>query len=136
MLLSTVSSDGFINIYNLSSVTRPLDNTSAGGKPVEAKPVASYDTKGSRLVCVTMSEHKRRPAPIDIKREPLNGAHTSDVDVKEETDHVPVSKVEKGAFDVIPFVEDEDDDELDDDHQAEVEHEDEVEDEEEDEDDA
>lgn len=50
-LMSTASSDGNIFVYDLSQI--PLD------LPEETphfKPIASYDTKGSRLVCLTMAD--------------------------------------------------------------------------------
>ncbi|WWC85548.1 uncharacterized protein L201_000412 [Kwoniella dendrophila CBS 6074] len=53
ILLTTASSDGFINLYDLSLVTQP--NSTAGiKKTVEA--VASYNTKGSRLTCVYLAD--------------------------------------------------------------------------------
>jgi protein MAK11 len=48
-LFSTVSSDGKINVHDLS-----LAFTAVADKAIE--PIASYDTKGSRLVCCTMAE--------------------------------------------------------------------------------
>lgn len=52
-LFTTVSSDGKINVHDLSAALggpAPLD----GSAPIA--PIATYDTKGSRLVCATMAE--------------------------------------------------------------------------------
>ncbi len=48
-LFSSVSSDGKINVHDLS-----LAFKTEGDEPIQ--PIASYDTKGSRLVCCTMAE--------------------------------------------------------------------------------
>lgn len=47
-LLTTVSSDGWINVYDLGSMP--------GTPETELKPVVGYDTKGSRLTTVSMAE--------------------------------------------------------------------------------
>ncbi|CAE6460776.1 unnamed protein product [Rhizoctonia solani] len=52
-LMSTASSDGKILVYNLSQV--PTCSKETDTVP-ELKPMASYDTKGSRLVCLTMAD--------------------------------------------------------------------------------
>ncbi|RXK37655.1 hypothetical protein M231_05067 [Tremella mesenterica] len=50
-LLSSVSSDGLINVYDLSPVMEKSEETS--------QPIATYDTKGSRLTCVVMADGKK-----------------------------------------------------------------------------
>ncbi|GAA95282.1 uncharacterized protein L969DRAFT_92459 [Mixia osmundae IAM 14324] len=45
--LVSISSDGKINIYSLDALSRPAD--------VEIAPLASFDTKGSRLTCLTVT---------------------------------------------------------------------------------
>ncbi|KAH7335500.1 WD40-repeat-containing domain protein [Rhizoctonia solani] len=52
-LMSTASSDGIIFIYDLSQIPSNLDATDT---VLQLKPVASYDTKGSRLVCLIMAD--------------------------------------------------------------------------------
>jgi len=52
---STVSSDGFMRVYDLGGVVRGL-STHATEQPVIIEAVAQYDTKGSRLTCVTMGD--------------------------------------------------------------------------------
>jgi protein MAK11 len=64
-ILSSVSSDGTINIYDLSLVptctTETVDIT-------EISPVVTYDSKGSRLTCVALADgevgHQEQPTPV------------------------------------------------------------------------
>lgn len=52
-IVSTVSSDGKINVYDLGH----LHEFNAGKISIqEIQPVATYDTKGTRLTCVTLGE--------------------------------------------------------------------------------
>ncbi|KAH9981013.1 WD40-repeat-containing domain protein [Lactifluus volemus] len=65
-ILSSVSSDGTINIYDLSLVptctTETVDIT-------EISPVVTYDSKGSRLTCVALADgevgHQEQPTPVN-----------------------------------------------------------------------
>ncbi|KAI9440753.1 WD40-repeat-containing domain protein [Lactarius indigo] len=50
-LLSSVSSDGTINVYDLSLLPPGLSE-----EIVETSPVVQYDSKGSRLTCVTLAD--------------------------------------------------------------------------------
>ncbi|KAH8991658.1 WD40-repeat-containing domain protein [Lactarius akahatsu] len=50
-LLSSVSSDGTINVYDLSFLPPRLSEGI-----VERSPVVQYDSKGSRLTCVTLAD--------------------------------------------------------------------------------
>ncbi|KAK8845382.1 hypothetical protein IAR55_006095 [Kwoniella newhampshirensis] len=52
VLLSTASSDGLINLYDLSAV--PVADGEVEDKQIQ--PAASYDTKGSRLTCVFIAD--------------------------------------------------------------------------------
>lgn len=54
-LLSTVSSDGLINLYDLNSLlaNRTIDENNT------AEPAASHDTKGSRLTCVFLADGQK-----------------------------------------------------------------------------
>lgn len=57
VLLSTASSDGYINLYNLSSA---LSRSPINGDGLpQVSPVAAYDTKGSRLTCVFLTDGKK-----------------------------------------------------------------------------
>ncbi|KAJ3836941.1 WD40-repeat-containing domain protein [Lentinula raphanica] len=52
-IVSTVSSDGRINVYDLAD----LPSSSSQKSTIhELQPVATYDTKGTRLTCVTLGE--------------------------------------------------------------------------------
>jgi protein MAK11 len=51
----TISSDGKIHIYDLTSVPAS-DPSMSPDKKVQIKPVAVYDTKGTRLTCVTVAD--------------------------------------------------------------------------------
>ena len=53
-LLSSVSSDGTINIYDLSFL--PAPSLSDEIDIVETSPVVTYDSKGSRLTCVSLAD--------------------------------------------------------------------------------
>lgn len=49
-LATTISSDGRIQIYPLAGILTALNTTSA----TEIQPIQTYDTKGSRLTCLTV----------------------------------------------------------------------------------
>lgn len=61
--MCTVSSDGKIHIYDLASVPEGPSST-----PIEIHPVAEYDSKGTRLTCVTLAE-----ADVEDGVAPING---------------------------------------------------------------
>jgi protein MAK11 len=53
IVLTTVSSDGFINLYDLADVQVAItatENNQEGG--VEVEPIGNFDTDKSRLTCV------------------------------------------------------------------------------------
>ncbi|OJA11518.1 hypothetical protein AZE42_09431 [Rhizopogon vesiculosus] len=52
-IVCTVSSDGKIHIYDLASLPADLGVAS---EALQISPVAEYDTKGTRLTCVTIAE--------------------------------------------------------------------------------
>ena len=52
-ILSSVSSDGTINIYDLSLVPTCTTETA---DITEISPVVTYDSKGSRLICVALAD--------------------------------------------------------------------------------
>lgn len=60
MLLTTVSSDGFINIYDLASARSQSRSGGGGDEQPQLRPVGSYDTKGSRLTCVFLAEGRAK----------------------------------------------------------------------------
>ncbi|ETW78732.1 hypothetical protein HETIRDRAFT_238047, partial [Heterobasidion irregulare TC 32-1] len=57
-ILSTVSSDGNIHVYDLFAIPPPPTNaeTAGGNEKPSIVPVAIYDSKGSRLTCVTLAD--------------------------------------------------------------------------------
>ncbi|KAI0251415.1 WD40-repeat-containing domain protein [Lactifluus subvellereus] len=64
-ILSTVSSDGTINVYDLSLLPPPTPTETTD--IAEISPVVTYDSKGSRLTCVTLADgdvdHPEQPTP-------------------------------------------------------------------------
>jgi protein MAK11 len=50
----TISSDGNIHIYDLARLHDASNESSS--EPQKIEPVASYDTKGTRLTCVTLAD--------------------------------------------------------------------------------
>jgi protein MAK11 len=67
-IMSTVSSDGTINVYDLSLLPPPAPSETAP----EISPVVTYDTKGSRLTCVTLADgemsHLEPPTPSKAEK--------------------------------------------------------------------
>ncbi|KAG2141956.1 WD40-repeat-containing domain protein [Suillus clintonianus] len=53
IIVCTVSSDGKIHVYDLASL--PAD-VKSGSEVLHISPVAEYDTKGTRLTCVTIAD--------------------------------------------------------------------------------
>lgn len=75
-LLSSVSSDGLINLYDLAQVFEHTDK----GEENKLDPVGSYDTKGSRLTCCFLADgRKERLAHASVtngKAKPAGGRPT------------------------------------------------------------
>jgi protein MAK11 len=65
--VSTVSSDGKINIHDLTRVAMTLSVEASDDD--ETPPVATYDTKGSRLVCCCTAEVFRGKSQPQVKTE-------------------------------------------------------------------
>ncbi|KAG1724186.1 WD40-repeat-containing domain protein [Suillus lakei] len=53
IIVCTVSSDGKIHVYDLASLPADLKT---GSEVLQISPVAEYDTKGTRLTCVTIAD--------------------------------------------------------------------------------
>ncbi|KAI0322778.1 WD40-repeat-containing domain protein [Amylostereum chailletii] len=51
-ILATISSDGWVHVYDISA----LPALSSDPKQAEIEPVAKYNTKGTRLTCVTLAD--------------------------------------------------------------------------------
>lgn len=52
-IVATVSSDGFINLYDIADVP---EKPSSSEKIHTIEPLTSYDSKGTRLTCVTLAD--------------------------------------------------------------------------------
>jgi protein MAK11 len=63
-IVCTISSDGKIFVYDLASLPEPSSSPSK----IEMTPNAEYDTKGTRLTCVTVAEGEIATAPENGKR--------------------------------------------------------------------
>jgi protein MAK11 len=70
--LSSVSSDGTVNVYDLSLLPPPAPVMIAPGDIPEITPLVTYDSKGSRLTCVTLAEGEvdnvKRPSPEKVAK--------------------------------------------------------------------
>ncbi|KAH7910234.1 WD40-repeat-containing domain protein [Hygrophoropsis aurantiaca] len=86
----TVSSDGKIHIYDLAML--PAVN----GDKVELLPVVEYDTKGTRLTCVTIAEGESTDTPANGKRKRGEDEDESEVEGEEEwVPHVEAEEEEE-----------------------------------------
>ncbi|KAG6918378.1 hypothetical protein DXG01_015030 [Tephrocybe rancida] len=56
----TVSSDGMVHVYDLALVPA---SASVSGEKAEIAPVAVYDTKGTRLTCLTLADGEAEVGP-------------------------------------------------------------------------
>jgi len=81
-ILSSVSSDGTVNVYDLSLLPPPAPI--APSDIPEISPVVTYDSKGSRLTCVTLAEGEVdqavQPSPEKVAKRKLE----SDSEAEEE----------------------------------------------------
>ena len=50
VVVSTISSDGFIRLYDLAALPESFE------EKTQLQPIADYDTKGTRLTCLTLAE--------------------------------------------------------------------------------
>ncbi|WVQ64545.1 uncharacterized protein L199_002712 [Kwoniella botswanensis] len=86
ILLTTVSSDGLINVHDLFWVENSPQFQGVGENNT-IEPIASYNTKGSRLTCVTLADGQDLSKKLAKQRS--NGgtpAKTTRVDDEEEED--------------------------------------------------
>lgn len=63
VLLTSVSSDGIVNLYDLGSI---IPSKEIGAEAQQISPLSSYDTKGSRLTCVFLVEGKTSSAKASM----------------------------------------------------------------------
>lgn len=52
IILTSASSDGKINLYDLSKLPSSTSSAASAAAPVEVAPAASFDTDGTRLTCI------------------------------------------------------------------------------------
>ncbi|ODO01927.1 protein MAK11 [Cryptococcus wingfieldii CBS 7118] len=65
VLLSSVSSDGFINLYDLAQTLDKEED----GEENKIEPSAKYDTKGTRLTCVFLADGQEAAKIKKVKEE-------------------------------------------------------------------
>ena len=63
-IVCTVSSDGKIYLYDMANVPEHAGAT----KIVELNPIEEYDSKGTRLTCVTLADGEAVGPPVNRKR--------------------------------------------------------------------
>lgn len=64
-ILSTVSSDGWIHVYDLSVIP---SSSPPSKDQTDIQPIARYDTKGTRLTCVTLADGDAEAGEVVGKR--------------------------------------------------------------------
>lgn len=77
IILTTVSSDGLINIYDLCAATADREK----GEENKVEPVASYDTKGTRLTCVYLADGQDGTKEIKVKEEEVSESEDEGEDI-------------------------------------------------------
>ncbi|KAF9269228.1 WD40 repeat-like protein [Marasmius fiardii PR-910] len=75
-IVTTVSSDGKIHVYNLAAL-----GTEESKEIVEIQPATEYDTKGTRLTCVTLAESDEGGLTVSS----VNGKRKRDTEEDEES---------------------------------------------------
>jgi len=82
--MSAVSSDGTINVYDLSLLPPPAPTETTP----EISPVITYDTKGSRLTCVTLADgemgHLRPSTPEEAEKRKRESDSETEEEEEEE----------------------------------------------------
>lgn len=81
IILCTVSSDGKIHVYDLASL--PADQK-AGTEALQISPVAEYDTKGTRLTCVTIADGEALERVKGVNRKRKRGDEDSEQEDEDE----------------------------------------------------
>jgi protein MAK11 len=101
-LLSTASSDGFINLYDLTQVFAETDK--AEENTIEA--VGRYDTKGSRLTCVFLADGRKER--VEEAEEAQNGNGKGAEEVADEDDAADEDDEDEDMYDSAQEAEEED----------------------------
>lgn len=90
-IVSSVSSDGFIRIFDLGALPAPRSSsTESDGQKGEIpalESIAEYDTKGSRLTCCTLADGEEPTKAGTGKRKRVEVSSDDDAsDVEEQDD--------------------------------------------------
>jgi len=117
VLVSSVSSDGFVHLYDLTALVSSKQSENV-------QPIGKYDTKGSRLTVCFIAEGKKAGQMVKS----LSGTGATEEDVSDEDEDEDDEEDEEAAALYDSAVEDEEEED-----EMEVEFEDEEEDEAEDE---
>jgi len=81
-IVCTISSDGKILVYDLASLPEPSSSPSK----IEITPKAEYDTKGTRLTCVTVAEGEIPPKSETGKRKRTETDEVANDDDEDDSD--------------------------------------------------
>lgn len=81
-LLTTASSDGFINLYDLTQVFGATDKAEEN----TIEPVGRYDTKGSRLTCAFLADGRRERVVEGETAAEFNGTAVNAEEAADEDD--------------------------------------------------
>lgn len=85
-ILSSVSSDGTVNVYDLSLLPPPAPI--APSDIPEISPVVTYDSKGSRLTCVTLAagevDRAEQPSPEKVAKRKRESGSEAEEEEEEE----------------------------------------------------
>lgn len=88
-IVATVSSDGKIRLYDMSSI--PVITAE---EVTEIEPVAEYDTKGTRLTCITIADSEVTPSKSTNGKRKLDD--DEDEDVESEADEIGSGDEDEG----------------------------------------
>ncbi|KAI0675592.1 WD40 repeat-like protein [Trametes maxima] len=102
MLVCTISSDGFVRLYDLARL--PTSYT----EKLQLEPVAQYDTKGTRLTCVAFADGELNAKPTAQGKRKRDKEGDEEDDTEDETEWAPLIQ---GGVQVESGDEDEDSDE-------------------------
>jgi protein MAK11 len=81
IILCTVSSDGKIHVYDLALL--PVDQK-VGSDVLQISPVAEYDTKGTRLTCVTIADGEAPEHAKSVNGKRKRGDEDSEIEDGDE----------------------------------------------------
>lgn len=86
IILTTASSDGLINLYDLASL-KAARATAKAGEVVQVSPARTHDTDGSRLTCVcAIGMPAPKAAPAEGGEEEEDSEDDSEEDDEEESE--------------------------------------------------